>query len=288
MGLMFALLPIGTYAFAQAPAPPARPSPRAEYVPDELKSITIDEKLNQGLPLDLQFVDDMNRVVTLGSYFGKPGRPVLLQLGYYGCPMLCDLISKGMVDSLRQVELEPGRDYDVVFVSIDPTEKFDLAQKKKRSYVQAYGRGGADAGWHFLTGKEGAIKQLAAAIGFNYKWVPSASQYSHPAAIFVCTPEGKLSRYLYGVRFEPRTVRLSLVEASAGKIGTVGDQILMTCFQYDGRQGKYAMAAMSLMRIGGAMTAIGVLTFLFWVYRRESRRRTEMDAAAEAIGAHAA
>lgn len=253
-------------------AAPARPG-RMEAAPDELKGITINEKLNQALPLDLPFVDEMNQRVTLRQYFGNTGRPVVLQLGYYGCPMLCDLISRGLTDSMKMVELEPGRDYELVFVSIDPNEKFDLAQRKKRSYVQAYGRGGAEAGWHFLTGREAEIRQLAAAVGFEYKWVASAGQYSHPACIFVCSPEGKLSRYLYGVRFDPQTVRLSLVEASAGKVGSTTDRFLLTCFQYDGHQGKYALVAMKVMRLGGALTALMLGGFLFVMHRREARRR---------------
>jgi protein SCO1 len=248
-------------------------SPRSDYAPPELKEVTVDEKPNQPLPLDVAFVDEMNRPVKLGDYFGKEGRPVVLQLGYYKCPMLCDLISKGMVDSLKKVELEPGKDYDVVFVSIDPTETFDLAQKKKRSYVQAYGRAGAETGWHFLTGKETAIKRVAEATGFNYRWVQSAGQYSHPSAIMICTPDGKVSRYLYGVQFKEQTMRLSLVEASAGKIGTTTDRFMLTCFQYDGKQGRYAMAAMTLMRLVGGLTAVGIATTLFILFRREARRR---------------
>jgi protein SCO1/2 len=255
----------------QRPSPMGGP-PQADYAPPELKEVTVDEKPNQQLPLDAAFVDEMNRPVTLGQYFNQ-GRPVILQLGYYGCPMLCDLVSKGMVDSLREVDLVPGKDYDVVYVSIDPTEKFDLAQKKKRAYVQAYGRGGADTGWHFLTGKEAAIQRVADAVGFRYRWVASAGQYSHPAAIMIATPEGKVSRYLYGVRFKEQTLRLSLVEASAGKIGTTTDRFLLTCFQYDGKQGRYAMAAMTLMRLAGALTAVALGTTLFILYRREARRR---------------
>jgi protein SCO1/2 len=283
IGCLVAVILCAPGASANTPATyPAARAPRMEAAPDELKGITIDERLNQPLPLDVPFVDEMNRQVTLRQYFGA-GRPVVLQLGYYGCPMLCDLISKGLIDSMKMVELEPGRDYELIFVSIDPNERWDLAQKKKRSYVQAYGRGGAESGWHFLTGQDGAIRQLAAAVGFQYKWVASVGQYSHPAAIFVCTPDGKLSRYLYGVRFDPQTVRLSLVEASAGKIGTTTDRFLLTCFQYDGRQGKYAMAAMTLMRLGGALTAMVLGGFLFVMYRRESRRRRHSEAEAASV-----
>jgi protein SCO1/2 len=211
--------------------------------------------------------------VKLGDYFKGQKQPVILQLGYYGCPMLCDLISQGATQSLKELSLNAGADYHVVFISIDPKEDWTLAQKKKRSYVTEYGRPGAAGGWHFLTGRQDDIKRVCQAVGFNYKWVPSAGQFSHPAGLIICTPEGKISRYLYGVRFEEKTLRLSLVEASEGKIGTTTDHFLLTCFQYDGKQGKYALAAMGLMRIGGAVTVVVLFCVLVWLFRREARRK---------------
>jgi protein SCO1/2 len=246
--------------------------PRMEAAPDELKNISLDEHPNGQLPLDATFIDDTNHPVKLGDYFtGK--RPVILQLGYYGCPMLCDLISQGATASLKDLSLSAGADYQFVFISIDPKEDWQMAQGKKKSYLSEYARPGAEAGWHFLTGREADIKRVSKAIGFNYKWVPSANQFSHPAGLIICTPEGKISRYLYGVKFEDKTLRLSLVEASEGKIGTTTDHFLLTCFQYDGKQGKYALAAMGLMRLGGAVTLAILVSVLIWLFRREKRRK---------------
>jgi protein SCO1/2 len=187
--------------------------------------------------------------------------------------MLCDLISQGATASLKQLSLDAGADYQFVFISIDPKEDWQLAQQKKKSYLDQYGRFGAQAGWHFLVGREPDIKQVSKAVGFNYKWVPSANQFSHPAGLIICTPEGKISRYLYGVKFEDKTLRLSLVEASDGKIGTTTDHFLLTCFQYDGKQGKYALAAMGLMRLGGAVTLAILASVLIWLFRREKRHK---------------
>lgn len=240
------------------------------YVPDELKHVAIDEHLGDTIPLDLTFRDEHDQPVVLQQYFTGE-KPVILQLGYYRCPMLCDVISHGLLDSLKGISLESGRDFEVVFISIDPHETPALAALKKQNYLNEYGRGGSVEGWHFLTGREEQIGQLAKAIGFNYKWVESVGQFSHPAAIFVCTPDGHLSRYLYGVKFEPKTLRLSMVEASNGKIGSAMDQIFLTCFQYDGHQGKYAFAALGLMRAGGILTIIVVVMGIYKMLRREQR-----------------
>ena len=238
--------------------------------PEDVSSAVVTEHAGDALPLDLTFKDEQGRNVKLGQYFtGK--KPVLLQLGYYGCPMLCGLVSKGLVDSLNQVSYDAGKDYEVVYVSIDPKEKSDLAAEKKQSYLSAYGRAGAAGGWHFLVGDQPQIEQLTKAAGFGYKWVPSAGQFAHPAVVILCTPDGRVSRYLYGVNYDPKTMRLSLVEASEGKIGTNFDRFLLTCFQYDGRQGKYAMTALKMMRVGGVVTLFltaGLITFFF----RHSRR----------------
>ncbi len=243
---------------------------RTEYVPDELKNVAVDEHAGTTLPLDLPFRDEQDQPVALRQFFtGK--KPVILQLGYYQCPMLCDLVSKGLLDSLEKVKLDAGKDFEVVFVSIDPHETPALAALKKQSYVREYGRSGGATGWHFLTGQAEQISQLSKAVGFNFKWVPAVRQFSHPAVLTVCTPDGRLSRYLYGVQFEPKTLRLSVVEASDGKVGSAMDQIFLTCFQYDGHQGKYAFAAMGLMRAGGILTIIIVATSVYRMLRREQR-----------------
>ena len=250
----------------------SKPLPPLEYsdvAPDALKDIGVDEHLGTKLPLDLTFVDDHGQPVQLGKYFnGK--KPVILQLGYYSCPMLCSLVSQGTVDSLRKLTLTAGKDFEIVFVSIDPAEKYQLGAAKKETYVQDYHRAGSADGFHFLTGNEAQIKQLAKAVGFKYKWVESARQFSHPAVVMIATPDGTLSRYLYGVRFDNQTMRLSLVEASDGKVGSTMDQILLTCFHYDGRQGKYAMTAINMMRIGGVLTVLVLGTVLVRAFRHEA------------------
>ena len=235
----------------------------------DVKDVTVVEHAGAQLPLDLPFTDEAGQSLRLGKYFAG-ARPVVLQLGYYGCPMLCGLISQGTVNALKAVSLQPGKDYEFVFVSIDPSEKPSLAAEKKESYLNEYGREGA-AGWHLLTGPQASIAPLAQAVGFNYKWVQSAGQFAHPAVIMICMPDGRVSRYLYGVKFDPQTVRLSLVEASSGKVGTAVDQLFLTCFQYDGHQGKYALAAIGLMRIGGLIMMLVVGFFIVRLLRREQK-----------------
>ncbi len=247
------------------------PGEFAEATPDALKDINVTEHLNAQLPLDLAFRDEAGNDVELRQYFsGK--KPVILQLGYYGCPMLCGLITEGMINAVRDMNLTAKDDFEVVFVSIDPNEHPSLAQLKKQAYVAKYNHPGTEAGWHFLTGKQFSITELTKAVGYNYKWVASAQQFSHPATLIVLMPDGRVSRYLYGVRYDPATVRMSLVEASNGKIGTSMDQLFLTCFQYDGRQGKYALAAMGLMRLGGVLTVVIVTLVLIWLFRRDRKR----------------
>jgi protein SCO1/2 len=242
---------------------------RMEPAPDALKNVSVDEKLDTSIPLDLTFEDDAGQKVELRKYF-TGNRPVVLQLGYYGCPMLCDLVSQRLADSLKTLTLDAGKDFDVVFVSIDPNESSTLAAGKKRHYVDEYNRPGTEGGWHFLVGKAPQVEALAKAVGFNYTWVPSAQQYSHPAAVILLTPQGKVSRYLYfGGTLEEKTLRLSLVEASEGKIGTTMEHFLLRCFQYDGRQGRYAFTAMAVMRAAGVLT-VAVLAFgLYFLFRRD-------------------
>jgi protein SCO1/2 len=253
------------------------PIEHTEAAPDALKDIGVTEHLGSKLPLDLTFTDDQGQTVTLGKYFnGK--KPVILQLGYLGCPMLCSLVSQGTVDSLRKLSLTAGKDYEIVFVSIDPKEGYKLAADKKETYVQDYHRDGSRDGFHFLVGKQPEITKLAEAVGFKYKWVEDVQQYSHPAVVMVASPEGKLTRYLYGVKFDDQTMRLSLVEASDGKVGNTIDQIILTCFHYDGKQGKYAMVAVNMMRAGGALTVLVLGTVLVLAFRHNARQ----DAAAAA------
>jgi protein SCO1/2 len=239
--------------------------------PPEVGEATVDEKPNAALPLDAAVRDEAGRAVTLGQYFGG-SKPVVLILGYYGCPMLCGLVANGLADGLRGVDLLPGRDYEVVFVSIDPTEGPELAAQKKQAYLSAYGRPESADGWHFLTGDVAATARIADAAGFRYRWIESAKQYAHPAVLVVATPGGAVSRYLYGVKFDPATVRLSLVEASNGRVGSTTDRFLLTCFKFDGKQGKYALTAIGLMKVGGGVTLGLAATGCGGLGRRARRR----------------
>jgi protein SCO1 len=250
---------------------------RANWAPDDsagtqlpaaYRNVGVDEHLNAALPLDLQFFDEHAQHVTLGQFF-HPDRPVLLQLGYLQCPMLCDQVSRGLVDSAKNVGLDIGKDFDFVFVSIDPTDSPDIAQLKKDSYVKEYGKPDSAGGFHFLVGRQAQIEQLAAAVGFRYQPAPNG-QFAHPAVAMVITPDGKISRYLYGLTFPQQTLRLSLVEASQGKIGTSIDQILLICLHWDPTTGKYSWAAMTLMRIGGIVTLIVLGGAVFWMVKRGS------------------
>jgi protein SCO1 len=251
-------------------AGPTGPDPGGQVT----KDITVTEHTGDQLPLDLPFTDENGKGVRLRQYFtGK--KPVIIQLGYYACPMLCDLISRGLVDSVKQVSLVAGKDYELVFVSIDPAETPELAKQKKENYLKEFGRD-SDPGWHFLTGKQEPIAALAKADGFQYKWVAAAGRFAHPASLTLCMPDGRISRYLYGVRFDSLTLRESLVEASGGKVGTALDRAYLTCFQFDGKQGKYAFVAISSMRAGGVLIMIIIGFVLVRMFRREAKQR-EMD-----------
>jgi protein SCO1/2 len=247
------------------------PGGRMEPAPTELQNIGIDEKSGQTLPLDLKFVDETGEVVELRKYFGN-NRPVVLQLSYFGCPTLCSLVSNGLVDSLNELTLTMGKEFDVINVSFDPAETARLAKLKKQSFLDAYNRPAGGEAWHFLTGDPAEIKKLTDAVGFRYKWVESSKQFSHPAALILLTPDGKVSRYLYGVKYEPRTLRLSLVEASEGKIGSTVDRFILTCFHYDSYAGRYTPIAMGIMRAGGVVTVIAITAIIVFLIRREKRR----------------
>lgn len=240
--------------------------------PPILSNLGIDQRLDEQVPLDLTFRDEAGRRVRLGEYFA--GKPVILVLAYYRCPMLCTQVLNGLVRALLDVKLELGKDFQVVTVSFDPREQPALAEDKKKTYLDRYGhRPGAEDGWHFLTGDEGPIKQLADSVGFHYKYDPKNDQYAHASAIMVLTPQGKVSRYFLDVRFDPATLRLSLVEASNNKIGSLADKIFLFCFHYDPIEGKYGPAVMNLVRLGGVLTMLGIGTLVVVLRRQEKRRR---------------
>lgn len=271
---LIALLLIAATATAQEGGfsgnAPRDPTPVPTQIPDAMKDVGIDEKLDASLPLDAVFTDDSGRRVTLRDSL-MPGKPAILQLGYFGCPMLCDLVSQGMLDSLQDLPLSIGSDFNVLFVSIDPRETRNDAYLKKKGYVKRYGRDGSAGGWHFLVGDKDSVKALRDAVGFKYKWIEDSQQFSHAAALIVLTPDGRVSRYLYGVKFAPQTMRLSLVEAAQGKIGSTVDRVLLLCFHYSPGEGKYTFAAIGLMRLGGLLTLLVVGWILLRQFRKERR-----------------
>jgi protein SCO1/2 len=245
---------------------------RKEALPKDLEGVGITEHAGARLPLDLEFTDEDGKPVRLARFF--PGdRPVILTLGYYRCPMLCTLVLNSLVDGLKDLPWTPGQQFEIVTVSIDPTETPTLAKLKKQNYLADYGRPGAAAGWHFLTGREENIRKLAEAVGFGYRYVEERGQYAHPAAIFVVTPDGRMAKYLYGVLYQPKTLRLALAEAGQGKIGTTTDQLLLYCFHYDAQEGRYVLAASNIMRLGGAATALVVGLWLAVSWGRGVRKK---------------
>jgi protein SCO1 len=260
------------------PAPPVQQY--QEYVPPELRDVGVIEKTGQTLPLDLQFVDQNGKTVTLAEYFDGT-KPVLLQLGYFECPQLCGMVSQAMADALREQTLKLGDDYRILYVSFDPNETFMLAAQKRQSILEAAGKDRSSPGLYLLTGNEPQIKRLTDAVGFKYKWVESQQLYSHSAAIIFLTPQGKVSRYLFGVKFDPQLVRLGLVEASEGKIGTAADQYLLTCLPFGGTGAKHSAAAKLLMQTASVST-VAVLLFMIMRTVRQTRAHLAAEAAAQA------
>ncbi len=246
-----------------------------EQVPEALEEVGITEHLDAKLPMDLEFRDEDGISVTLGSFFDGE-RPVILTLNYYRCPMLCGLMLNGLVDGLEQMEWTPGQEFEIVTVSINPLETPALAKEKKQNYLKRYGRPSAVTGWHFLTGREPEIDRLAETVGFRFAYDPVEQQYAHAAAIFVCTPDGRVARYLYGIEYPAKRLKLGLLEASEGKIGSTIDRIIMYCYHYDPSNRRYSPVAMNIMRVGGGATAsiLAVALGMFWF--REWRRRKSL------------
>ncbi|HPD70719.1 MAG TPA: SCO family protein [Candidatus Krumholzibacteria bacterium] len=244
--------------------------PRGEPLPDELAGVGVTEKLAGQVPLDLRFRDEDGQAVALAAYFDG-ARPVILNLGYLGCPMLCGLVANGLVDALRAIDHTVGEEFTVVSVSIDPTETPVLAKAKKQGYLREYGRPAAAQGWHWLTGDEDQIRALTDAVGFGYRWNERRQEYAHAAVLVVLSPDGRVMRYLYGIQFDPRTLKLSLVEAADGRTGNSLDRFLLFCFHYDAETGRYGPAARNLMKVGGAVTVLVVGASILAFRRRELR-----------------
>jgi len=235
-------------------------------------NITIAQKLNTRIPLDLQFRNERGEVVRLKQYFNN-GRPVLLNFVYYRCPMLCPMVLEGTTSSLTHLKFDIGKEFDVLTVSIDPRDKASTAAEMKDKYVRHYGRLDAAKGWHFLTAHETAIKKLADSVGFQYAYDSRSDQFAHGAALLVLTPDGRTSRYFYGFEYKPRDLRMAIVEASEGKVGTPVDQLLLLCFHYDPATGKYSRNAMMFARAGGVSTMLALGGFIFVMIRKERTKK---------------
>lgn len=242
----------------------------ATTLPPNLSGVSIDQKLGNQIPLDLPFRDETGQNVTLGNYF-QSGRPVVLNLVYYDCPMLCTEVLNNLSSTLRLLTFDIGKDYEVVTVSFDPREKPELAAAKKKAYLQRFGKPGGEAGWHFLTGDQKSITALTDAVGFHYQWDEKTQQFAHATAIMVATPEGKLSHYFYGVDYPPKDLRLALVEASNNKIGNPVDAVLLYCYHYDPRTGKYGAVITNIIRLAGVATVLILGTFLVVMFRMEPK-----------------
>jgi protein SCO1/2 len=238
-------------------------------LPVQLQNVGFEPQLNAQLPLDLNFRDESGRDVRLREYFGH--KPVLLALVYYGCPMLCNQVEMGVVGSLKMLSFNAGRDYDVVFVSFDPRETPLMAAKKKEAALSHYGRPEAASGWHFLTGKEESIHALTAAANFRYSFDEQHNVFAHASGIMLITPDGRISRYFYGVEYPSRDVRLGLVDASAGKIGTPIDHLLLFCFQYNPETARYSATVLRIVRLGGVLTILAIVGGIVIFRRRDVR-----------------
>ncbi|MDQ3798707.1 MAG: SCO family protein [Acidobacteriota bacterium] len=242
-------------------------------LPQTLQEVGIEQKLNEPLPLETEFKDENGNTVRLGEYFGK-NRPVILALVYYECPMLCNEVLNGLTGSLKGNSLDAGKDFDVVAISFDAREndKPDLAKNKKAGYMRRYERPGTENGWHFLTGTQESIDRVAQAVGFKYKWDERSQQFAHMGGIMIATPEGRLSRYFYGIDYAPLDLKLGLMDSAQNKIGSPVDQLMLYCYHYDPATGTYGFAILRAMRLGAVLTILGIGTMLFVFWRKNKKK----------------
>ena len=236
-------------------------------LPDALQKIGIEQKLGDALPLETEFKDESGRVVRLGEFFNK-GRPVILAFVYYECPMLCNEVLNGLTGSLKGIAFDAGKDFEVVAISFDAreNEKPDLARNKKESYMNRYGRPGTEKGWHFLTGTQASIDAATRAAGFGYKWDEKTNQFAHAGGVMITTPDGRLSRYFYGIDYSPKDLKFGLMESAESKVGNAAEQLLLYCYHYDPATGKYGLAILSVLRIGAVFTLLSMaaMGLVFW------------------------
>lgn len=242
-------------------------------LPDALKKTGIEQKLGEQLPMDTEVTTEDGRKVRLGSLF-ESGRPVVLALVYYECPMLCNEVLNGLTGSLKGISIDAGKDFDVIALSFDAREddKPGLAQNKKAAYMERYGRPGSEKGWHFLTATQPSIDAITKAAGFNYEWDAKSNQFAHAGGVMVVTPQGKMSRYFYGIDYSPRDLKLGLIESADNKVGSAVDQMLLYCYHYDPSTGRYGLAILSVIRLGAVLTLLGMgaMGFVFWRRSKKS------------------
>lgn len=241
-------------------------------LPAALQNIGIEQKLGEQLPLDTVFKDENGRAVKLGEYFSKE-RPVVLALVYYECPMLCNEVLNGLTGSLKGISFDAGKEFDVVAISFDAreNEKPELTKNKKAAYVERYGRPGSENGWHFLTGEQASIDAVTKAAGFNYQWDEKSNQFAHAGGIMIVTPDGKMSRYFYGIDYSPKDVKFGIMESAENKVGNPAEKLLLYCFHYDPASGKYGLAVLNVIRLGGIATLIGLGAMFFVLWRRNKK-----------------
>jgi len=257
-------------------------------MPEALQKVGIDQKLGEQLPLETEVKDESGKMTKIGDYF-KSGRPAIIAFVYYECPMLCNEVLNGLTGSLKGISLDAGKDFDVIAISFDAREndKPDLAKNKKASYMERYGRPGTESGWHFLTATQGSIDKLTNAAGYKYEWDDKTQQFAHVGGLMIATPDGKLSRYFYGIDYAPRDLKYGLMESAEAKIGTPAERLLLYCYHYDPASGKYGLAILRVLRLASVLTiaAIGAMLFIFW--RRNKSKQENLNENDGDIGAAA-
>ncbi len=247
--------------------------PTADRLPPQLSDVSIEQRLNQQVPLELPFRDEHGQIVKLSEYF-EPGRPVILSFVYFNCRMICSQVMSSMATTLRRLKFDAGKQFEVLTISFDPRDNAQIAAAAKSKYLAMYDRSGAEQGWHFLTGDQSSIDRLSNAAGFHFRWDPHTQQFAHATGIMLLTPQGRIARYYYGVRYFASDLRLGLIEASKNQIGTLADQIVLYCYHYDPRTGRYGVVVFRVMQISGGFTLALVAGFIVFFIRTDPNRRS--------------